>query len=113
MKREVTDRITRTKELQARRGGLIEELEKSLALESLVPGIFDKGSVTTRWTSKYPHCYPKSFTMTVLSDGEAQATFRLKDHVDDAWVWTLKPCDAGKNCVSAPHGRCRCKRRAR
>ena len=47
----IDPKIQNLKDLNSRQGDLLNELDRSLALQKLVPGCFDHGSASVKWIS--------------------------------------------------------------
>lgn len=87
-KLELTDKLKSNNE---KRGELLSELDKSMALKTIVPDAFKGGSATVRWSSRFPHKWPDNYWMRVIAGNGDETLFHLADYIGEAWVDAIKP----------------------
>jgi len=93
-KLKLTDKL---KSMNEKRGKLLSELEKSMALKTLVPDAFKGGSATVQWSSRFPHKWPDNYSMRVVAGNGDETLFHLADHIGEVWVDAIKPDEMVEN----------------
>ena len=84
---------------------LYEELEISLALEEVIPGVFEQGGVKILFSSVHPHEWPRGWSMLVTQGNGDQITVDLDDYAYLECLDKLRPTGAYKNPLHIPNHR--------
>jgi len=70
----LTDLLNKMEAAHADSAKLHAELKAGVAIESLIPGAFDSGSVRTKWTSRWPHKEREDFTVVLIDSSGKETT---------------------------------------
>lgn len=81
---------------------LYEQLELSLALEELIPGVFNEGGVKILFSSVHPHDWPRGWSMLVTQGNGDQITVDLDDYAHLDCLDKLQPTGAYRNPLHIP-----------
>ena len=84
---------------------LYEELEISLALEEVIPGVFEQGGVKILFSSVHPHDWPRGWSMLVTQGNGDQITVDLDDYAFLDCLDKLRPTGAYRNPLHIPKQR--------
>ena len=84
--------------VEAERQELRHELQKSMALKTIVPDAFEGGSAKVKWVTIYPHSYPEGFKMIVTKGNGEIVNIRLSETDASEYILdALKPSWQRKN----------------
>jgi hypothetical protein len=84
-------------------------LKRALALEELVPDIFQYGTVKILFHSLHPHAWPHDWEMLVTLGNGDKVNVKLQNMIifgeENEWIATLRPEGAFRNPVYLDNGK--------
>ena len=104
-KERLQQQLDKLDEQNKRAHELYRELERSLALDELIPGVFEQGGVKILFSSVHPHDWPRGWSMLVTQGNGDQITIDLDDYAHLDCLDKLRPTGAYRNPLHIPKQR--------